>query len=564
MTASRAAITVSPLASTALPAVAIVCTVASRGDRPCGERAAETDHDEQRVVDPERDREHHREVHRPDGHVEELPADEEQAAGAEQPGHRQQERQAGRRQRAEREHQQRERERPRQRLGLHHRGLVGVVEVGPHGGRAGEAHGHAGLRQPGEAVLQAARRLDHLRRRRARQPGDDRGAAVPRNGGALAGREHSAHGRVAAQHAFRTPATRGAHRRARRPRPPTARTSPARGSATRSRGEPRPTPSREPPSRRPRAPGRRTARALRGRARPRPRRRRPAVDDRLPIAPKSSQVSVLMPATVRPAARRHIGHSPDLLRSAYSPAVRPCLIANRLACARLETPSLRVDVLDVAARRLARDHELLGDLLVRQPAHEQPQHLDLAAREAAGPIAPALDGMARRAQHGLDRVAVEQRLADARAQLGRGLLGGARIAVRPRLGHRVIGVGRREYPPRRRERVAGQPARIAGAVEPLVVLDRDRAQRGQRLRRGEHPLGQVGMQAHPFELGRGERPALVPDRVRDAQATEIVHQPRPAHELGVVVRTARRPSRPRTRGRPRRASDRSSRATSGR
>ncbi len=34
ITASRAAMTVSPLASTVLPAVAIVCTVASRGSRP--------------------------------------------------------------------------------------------------------------------------------------------------------------------------------------------------------------------------------------------------------------------------------------------------------------------------------------------------------------------------------------------------------------------------------------------------------------------------------------------------------------------------------------------------
>ena len=44
--------------------------------QPGGECAAKPDHEEQRVVDPERDREHHREVHRPDGHVEELSKDE--------------------------------------------------------------------------------------------------------------------------------------------------------------------------------------------------------------------------------------------------------------------------------------------------------------------------------------------------------------------------------------------------------------------------------------------------------------------------------------------------------
>ena len=55
-----------------------------------GERCAEADDDEQRVVDPERDREHHREVHRPDRDVGELADDEQRPARAEQAGHREQ------------------------------------------------------------------------------------------------------------------------------------------------------------------------------------------------------------------------------------------------------------------------------------------------------------------------------------------------------------------------------------------------------------------------------------------------------------------------------------------
>ena len=66
------------------------------------------------------------------------------------------------------------------------------------------------------------------------------------------------------------------------------------------------------------------------------------------------------------------------------------------------------------------------------------------------------------------------------------------------------------------------------------------------------------MQAHPLALGRGERSRLVPDRVGDAQAAEVVHQPRPAHERRVAGGQPVDASRPRARGRPPRASGRSS------
>ena len=62
-----------------------------------------------------------------------------------------------------------------------------------------------------------------------------------------------------------------------------------------------------------------------------------------------------------------------------------------------------------------------------------------------------------------------------------------------------------------------------------MVLDGDRPERGEGGREGQHPLGQVGMQADPLELGRGERASLVPDRVRDAEPPEVVDEPGPAN-----------------------------------
>ena len=50
------------------------------------------------------------------------------------------------------------------------------------------------------------------------------------------------------------------------------------------------------------------------------------------------------------------------------------------------------------------------------------------------------------------------------------------------------------------------------------MLHGDRAERRERLRLLEHPLGEVRVQAHALPLAGAERPGLVPDRVRDARA----------------------------------------------
>src|SRR5690348_4668494 len=68
---------------------------------------------------------------------------------------------------------------------------------------------------------------------------------------------------------------------------------------------------------------------------------------------------------------------------------------------------LRVEVLDVVGRRLRRDHKPLGDFPVRVAAGQQPEHLDLACGEPAGPCPPGGRAMARGSQDSVDRLAVQ-------------------------------------------------------------------------------------------------------------------------------------------------------------
>jgi hypothetical protein len=68
---------------------------------------------------------------------------------------------------------------------------------------------------------------------------------------------------------------------------------------------------------------------------------------------------------------------------------------------------LRVDVLHVVTDGLRRDLELSGDLLVEQPAREQPQDLDLARREPGRPLRPSGPLVAGGAKHLVHYFAVE-------------------------------------------------------------------------------------------------------------------------------------------------------------
>ena len=101
-----------------------------------------------------------------------------------------------------------------------------------------------------------------------------------------------------------------------------------------------------------------------------------------------------------------------------------------------------------------------GDLLVRQAARDQPQHLDLARGEPGRALAAARHAVAGGAEHGLDRVAVEPAGRDLGAQLGGRVVGASARAVRPRLAHRLVGVGGAEDP--RRAARSPRPTRPRG------------------------------------------------------------------------------------------------------
>ena len=154
----------------------------------------------------------------------------------------------------------------------------------------------------------------------------------------------------------------------------------------------------------------------------------------------------------------------------------------------VRSAGLRVDVLDVAARSLGRDDQLSGDLLVREAAREQPEHLDLAGGETRRPLTPARHTVPGGTQDRARGVAVEAAFAHLGANDVRRLLPAPGRPMRPRLRQRLVDIGRREQSRSGCDHPARQPARIAGPVQPLVMLDGDRANRRQRRGERKHPL----------------------------------------------------------------------------
>jgi hypothetical protein len=135
----------------------------------------------------------------------------------------------------------------------------------------------------------------------------------------------------------------------------------------------------------------------------------------------------------------------------------------------------------------------------------------------------------------VDRVTGEAARHDLGPEMGRCLVARAGRPIRPQLGHGVIRVVRAKDRSTRSDRLARQPMGVTRAIEALVVLDSDGAQRGERRREGEHPLAQIRVQADPLQLGLGQPATLVPDGVGDAEAAEVVHEPSLAerHHLGL-------------------------------
>ena len=136
---------------------------------------------------------------------------------------------------------------------------------------------------------------------------------------------------------------------------------------------------------------------------------------------------------------------------------------------------LRVDVLDVVARRLRRDHEL-----ARRSACSTGRARPAAGRRPRGSSArPASRRGGRRECPAAARTASTASasslpaLTSACELLGR-VLRAERWTVRTRLAHRLVRVDGAEDPCRPRDRRAREPRRVARAVESLAVLDGDR------------------------------------------------------------------------------------------
>ncbi len=164
--------------------------------------AAETIDDEQRVIDPERQREHQREVHRPDRDLEAMRQQRQQPGRGEQPEDCQHQRQPGRDQRAEGDRKDRQGDRPGVELRLHHRRTVRGVEVRPHPGRAGQADRDRRCRECVQLALQAVGGGDHRGRIAPRTGDDDRGMTVGRDRRPRLRRHDGRDAPVGTQHAF--------------------------------------------------------------------------------------------------------------------------------------------------------------------------------------------------------------------------------------------------------------------------------------------------------------------------------------------------------------------------
>ena len=178
-----------------------------------------------------------------------------QAAGrGHQPDDRQHQRQPGGDQRPERQHEDRERDRPADQLRVHHRGVVGRVEVRPHARGPGQVDRHAVAAQGLQRLLEVVGGADHLvgvglgaAQHDAVRPSAE--IVAPGRGGITVATRESARSRASTS--ARTCCAAGSVTcPGRCARPPSARRcSPRRTRVARARGRP-PTPTRWPPSRR--------------------------------------------------------------------------------------------------------------------------------------------------------------------------------------------------------------------------------------------------------------------------------------------------------------------------
>ena len=137
----------------------------------------------------------------------------------------------------------------------------------------------------------------------------------------------------------------------------------------------------------------------------------------------------------------------------------------------------------------------------------------------------------------LDEFGVEL-LAGDPAQLDDRVVRGHRRPVGVARGHHVVGVGDRDDPRQLRDLLALEAARIALAVDPLVVGEDDLRDRPVTVERGDHPraLLRVALDQHPVLVG--ERHVRLQDPVGEDELADVVEQRRDVDELLFLLREA--------------------------
>ena len=140
--------------------------------------------------------------------------------------------------------------------------------------------------------------------------------------------------------------------------------------------------------------------------------------------------------------------------------------------------------------------------------------------------------------HGGDGVRIEPLGAGLLAEQHRGAFSRERFAVRPWLGHRVVGVSGGKQARRWIERRGGSSAVITGAVQSLVVGARDRGERGKKGRARQNALGVIRVQPDPLPFVRRQRAGPIPDPSRHRDPPQVVHECGAPDRLALAARQA--------------------------
>ena len=205
---------------------------------------------------------------------------------------------------------------------------------------------------------------------------------------------------------------------------------------------------------------------------------------------------------------------------------------------------------------------MLGDLAVGQASRHEAENFDLPFAEAGRQRgSDARRRVPGRGEHSRRGIRVEPPGVRLLTEPGRRCVRLEGGPVRPRLGHRLVRVGRRENPCGGGQVSSLRRAVIAGAVESFVVHPGGRRERSPPRRSREDPFGVVGMQPNLLLLRAAERASLVPDAGRDRHLSRCRGgtQPRPA---GSCPPRRTRPERqPHARSARRRPSDRAGSAS---